>query len=235
MDFSSYVFSAPYFGWLCNGVLMTLSISMVSGIAAAGIGFFVLRCCMSPYHPIQAVGAAFVIVFRNLPLMPLLLFMTFAIPGLFRGLFGIPLAQGFEFPVFIIGLALNTAAYFAEILRAGVAAVVPEQTFAARTLGLSPRTIRNHVIFPQAVRVVAPALATRFIHNMKNSTLGLVVPLPMHLMEVVGQAGRIAGETFAWAEPLVFAACVHLSLALGLGWTLNHWASREQARIEAAP
>jgi ABC-type amino acid transport system permease subunit len=176
---------------------------------------------------------AFVTIFRNLPLVPLLLFLTFAIPGLWRALWGHSFPPGLELEILLLGLTLNTAAYFAEILRAGVSAVAPEQIYASRTLGLSPRTIRNRIIFPQAVRIVAPSLASRFIHNTKNSTLALVVPLPVDRMEVVGQAGRIAGETFSWAEPLVFAACVHLSLALGLGWILNRWASREQARIEA--
>jgi len=132
----------------------------------------------------------------------------------------------------LLGLALNTAAYFGEILFAGMAAVSPDQIYAARTLGLSVGAVRRYVIYPQAVRIVAPALASRFIHNIKNSTLSLVVPLPVGMMEVVGQAGRIAGQTFSWAEPLIFAACVHLLLAIGLGWLLNLWADREQSRIE---
>jgi hypothetical protein len=69
---------------------------------------------------------------------------------------------------------------------------------------------------------------------MKNSTLALIVPLPVQMMEVVGQAGRIAGETFSWAEPLMFAACIHLMLAIGLGGLLNNWATKEQARISVA-
>jgi ABC-type amino acid transport system permease subunit len=96
---------------------------------------------------------------------------------------------------------------------------------------LGVATIWRRVIVVQTIRIVAPLLASRFIHNMKNSTVALVVPLPVDEMEVVGQAGRIAGQTFTWAEPLIFAATVHLALALGLGWALNAWAVREQARI----
>jgi His/Glu/Gln/Arg/opine family amino acid ABC transporter permease subunit len=233
MNFREYVFGSPYFGWLCNGVLMTLLIALVSGILAAVIGFVVLRCRMSNRGWLRAVGVGFVGVFRNLPLVPLLLFLTFAAPGLWRHLFGHPFPQGLELNLLLIGLALNTAAYFGEILFAGVQVVALDQVYAARTLGLSRGATRRHVVYPQAVRIVAPALASRFIHNMKNSTLSLVVPLPVEMMEIVGQAGRIAGQTFSWAEPLVFAACIHLSLALGLGWLLNRWADREQARIEA--
>jgi glutamate/aspartate transport system permease protein len=234
MDFGLYVFGAPYFGWLCSGVLMTLLISMISGVCAGVIGFPVLRCQISRRGSLRILGAGFVIVFRNLPAIPLLLFLTFAVPGLWRQFWGQPFPAGFEFHLLLLGLTLNTAAYFAEILRAGVASVAIEQIYAARTLGLNPVAVRWHVIYPQAVRVVAPALASRFIHNMKNSTLSLVVPLPVEMMEVVGQAGRIAGQTFSWAEPLIFAACVHLSLALGLGFLLNRWATQQQVRVEAS-
>ena len=232
MEFRAYVFTAPFFGWLCDGVLMTLLISLISGLGAAVIGFLLLQCHLSP--SLRGIGVGFVLVFRNLPLLPLLMFLTFAVPGLWQQLWGHPFPQGLELYLLLLGLALNTAAYVGEILLAGVRAVAPEQILAARTLELARSRIRRHIVYPQAVRIVAPALASRFIHNMKNSTLALVVPLPVELMEVVGQAGRIAGQTFSWAEPLIFAACVHLLLALGLGGILNQWATREQTKVEAA-
>jgi His/Glu/Gln/Arg/opine family amino acid ABC transporter permease subunit len=233
MDFGRYVFGAPYFGWLCRGVLMTLTIGVMSGLLAIVIGCVVLRCHISTHRTLRGLAIGFVAVFRNLPLLPLLLFLTFALPGIWQHLWGRPLARGLELYVLLLGLALNTGAYLAEIFRAGVSAVPTEQVEAGRSLGLPPNCIRRRIIYPQAMRIVAPALASRLIHNMKNSTLALIVPLPVQMMEVVGQAGRIAGQTFSWAEPLVFAACLHLLLALGIGRGLNRWATREQARIEA--
>ena len=233
MDFARYVFGTPYFEWLCRGVLMTMLIAAVSGLGAAIIGFLVLQCRCSVRGPLRALGVGFVMTFRNLPLVPLLLFLTFGLPGLWTALSGSPFPRGLELALVVLGLALNTAAYLAEIMLAGVTAVAPQQVDAARSLGLTPGAIRRRVVYPQAARVVAPALASRFIHNMKNSTVALVVPLPVDVMEVVGQAGRIAGQTFSWAEPLIFAACVHLFLAVCLGHVLNRWASLEQARIGA--
>jgi glutamine transport system permease protein len=233
MDFSRYVFSPPYFGWLCRGVLLTILISIISGLGAAVVGFLVLRSRISSRAWVRALGIAFVMVFRNMPLVPLLLFLTFGLPGMWQQLSGTHFPRGFELMLLLLGLVLNTGAYLAEILRAGVAAVAPQQTEAAQTLGLPRRIIRRRVVYPQVVRIVAPALASRFIHNTKNSTLALVVPLPVDMMEVVGQAGRIAGQTFSWAEPLIFAAGLHLLLALGLGRVLNRWAIHEQSRIDA--
>jgi polar amino acid transport system permease protein len=231
MDFGRYTFGAPYFGWLCNGVIMTLVISVTSGFSAAVIGFIIFRLDISEYRWRRIVGVAFVTIFRNLPLLPLLLFLTFALPGVWRQLWGRPFPLGFELYVLLLGLSLNTAAYIAEIFWSGFTAVAPEQVFAARTLGLGRGAVRRRVIYPQALRIAAPALASRFIHNMKNSTLALVVPMPVEMMDVVGQAGRIAGQTFSWAEPLIFAACIYLVLALALSRALNRWATREQAKV----
>lgn len=80
MDFSQYVFGPPYFGWLCRGVLMTLLIAAVSGLYATVTGFLVQRCHISTNRALRGLGAGFVMVFRNLPLVPLLLFLTFAFP-----------------------------------------------------------------------------------------------------------------------------------------------------------
>src|ERR1051325_9814287 len=153
MDFGSYVFASPYFGWLCNGVLMTLLISMISGICSALIGFLVVRCRMSSHPPLRWGGKAFISVFRNLPLVPLLLCLTFGIPRLWREFWGHAFPQGLELHLLLLGLALNTAAYFGEILYAGITAVAPQQAYAARTLGLPLSAIRRHVIYPQAVRI----------------------------------------------------------------------------------
>ncbi len=77
-------------------------------------------------------------------------------------------------------------------------------------------------------------MTTRLIHNMKNSAIALVLPLAVDNMEVVGQAGRIAGQTFAWAEPLIFAAAVHLTLAVSMGFFVNKLAGITQRKVEAA-
>ena len=231
MDFSRYVFAQPYFGWLCRGMLMTLLIGTVGAAIGTMLALATLRCRYADSRLARNVATGYIVLFRNLPVMPLLLFLTFALPGIFRQIFGFPLPRGYELYFLITGLALNAGAYIAEILRAGVEAIPREQIETAHTLGLSQLTIRRRVIFPQAVRIVAPALTSRYIHIMKNSSMALVVPLSPGMMEMVGQAGRIAGQTFSWAEPLIFAAVGYLGLALILGRLLNLWANRAQARV----
>jgi ABC-type amino acid transport system permease subunit len=212
---------------------MTLIITGLSAGLALVLAWAVLRCQISARPYLRWAGFVYVIVFRNLPLVPLLLLLTFAVPHLWFWCWHHTFPRGLELYVVVFGLALNTAGYLSEILRAGVNSVPTEQMGAAKTLGLSAALVRRRVIYPQAIRITAPALNTRLIHNMKNSTLALVVPLPLDRMELAGQASRIAGQTFSWAEPLIFVASVHLGLAVGCGWALGRWAAKEQRKIEA--
>jgi His/Glu/Gln/Arg/opine family amino acid ABC transporter permease subunit len=232
MNFN-YVFASPYFGWLLRGLVMTLVISLVSGTAAALTGLGVMRLRLAHHRGARAAAVTFVMIFRNLPIVPLLLFLTFAVPNIFLQVFGRPFPLAFDLTLLLLGLTLNTAPYIAEILRAGALAVAPQQIDAARTIGLSNTAIRWLVVYPQAVRIVAPALATRWINHMQNSAMAIVVPLPLWQLEVVGQAQRIAGETFSWVQPVTAVAVIYLALSLGSGRLLNRWATRAQARIEA--
>jgi His/Glu/Gln/Arg/opine family amino acid ABC transporter permease subunit len=232
MNFREYVFAEPYFGWLCAGVQMTLLITALTTILSLVLGAVIAAFGTSSSRPGRLVAKTYVSLFRNLPLVPLLLFLVFALPGVFQSLTGRRFPVGMDFLLLVLGLSLNTSAYIAEILRSGIQALPAEHAFAARVLGLKPLAIRISVVYPQALRIVLPALGTRLIHNMKNSAIALVLPLPLEYMEVVGQAGRIAGQTFAWAEPLLFAAAVHLSLAILFSLIVNKLAREAQQKIE---
>lgn len=234
MNFAQYVFNEPYFGWLCRGVGFTLLITAVTTVLSLLLGTIIatMRTSRGVVGPV--IAKVYITVFRNIPVVPLLLFLVFALPGFYRSLTGLVFPTGMEFGLLIAGLSLNTSAYIAEILRSGIRAVPVEHYGAGHILGLSDGQIRRSIIYPQAIRVALPALGTRLIHNMKNSAIALVLPLAVDKMEVVGQAGRIAGQTFAWAEPLIFAALVHLTLAVSMGFVVNKLAGFTQRKVEAA-
>ncbi len=235
MQFQQYVFSQPYFTWLCRGLLFTLLITALTTVLSLLLGMFVVTLRTAPHRIRPVIAKAYITTFRNIPPVPLLLFLTFALPGLFKSLTGLSFPPGMEFGLLIAALSLNTSAYIAEILRSGIRAVAPQHHDAGRTLGLSPSRIRIFITYPQAIRIALPALGTRLIHNMKNSTIALVLPLSVDRMELLGQAGRIAGQTFAWAEPLIFAAALHLTLAVLLGLVVNKLAAIAQYKVEAGP
>ncbi|MCP4378806.1 MAG: ABC transporter permease subunit [bacterium] len=232
MNFGRYIFSEPYLGWLVSGVGMTLVITALSGTMAMVLALAVTTARISDRPSRRWMARIYICVFRNLPPVPLLLFLVFALPGLYRGLVGAAFPRGMEFGLLIAGLALNTSAYLAEILRAGIRGVPLQHWDAARVCGLGRGKTLLLAIYPQALRITLPALGTRLIHNMKNSSIALVLPLSPIYMDVTSQAGRIAGQTFAWAEPLVFTAGVYMTLTLVLSSLVSRMASRSQLKVE---
>ena len=113
----------------------------------------------------------------------------------------------------LIGLVMYTAAFIAEIVRAGIQSVGRGQTEAARSLGLSPvRTLRT-VIFPQALRVIIPPLISQCLNLTKNSSLGIVVGYS----ELTGIAQTMTQTAPAISIFLIIMLCY---LAMSLTWSL---------------
>jgi His/Glu/Gln/Arg/opine family amino acid ABC transporter permease subunit len=229
VDLEAYVFSQPYAGWLLHGMVMTWAIGVGSCALAVLFALLLLPLRLSSRPGLAWMARGWVCLFRNLPPVPLLLFLTFALPGLMREGLGIILPRNTEFGLLLLGLGLNASAYLIEILRSGLNAVPRSQFEVALALGMSPWACRVRVLYPQAISLVMSALVGRLIHTVKNSAVAMVLPLPVDRMEVLGQAARIAGQTFAWAEPLLAAALTHLCIATLLSAVLGRWARRQQA------
>jgi len=232
LDFRRYVFSPPYFGWLCRGIEMTLLVTLATTVLSLALATLIIVPRESRSRPVRVLAGVYVNVFRNLPPIPLLLFLAFGLPGAFLALTGRKFPEGSEFALLIAGLSLNTSAYLVEILRSGLRGVPAGQMDSARVLGMSPAATRRYVHYPQALRIALPALCNRLIHNMKNSAVALVLPLAVGRMELMGQVGRIAGQTFAWAEPLVAAAVFYLLLTLAMSAVASRLSQAAQRRIE---
>ncbi len=225
MNLARYVFSEPYFDWLLLGAGNTLLISFFSGTIALVLGTAI---ALAGYGRAgrKFLASLFTDVFRNIPPVPMLLLLSYSLPALTRELLGITFPAGMEFSLVVAGLSLNTGAYVSELVRSGLRAVPAEQYEAGLTLGLGRWRTLLQIVLPQAFRVAFPGLSTRIIHNMKNSSVALVLPLNLNRMELMGQSGRIAGQTFAWAEPLVFSTAVYLILAVLVSLCLSSMGKR---------
>jgi len=94
--------------------------------------------------------------------------------------YGLPVVSGLKLDAFLAGvlsLALSDAAFEAEVFRAGLQSVAKGQREAAETLGLSRWQTFRHIVFPQAIRTILPALGNQFVYVMKMSSLVSVVGL----------------------------------------------------------
>jgi len=132
-----------------------------------------------------------------------------------------------EFTALLLGLILYTAAYVAEVVRAGIQSVSKGQTEAAMSLGLKPGLVLNLVILPQALRVIIPPLTSQMLNLTKNSSLAVAIGYP----DFVSVAGTTINQTGQAIEGVALMMIVYLTLSLITSAFMN-WYNKKMALVE---
>lgn len=133
-----------------------------------------------------------------------------------------------EFFALLLGLSLYTAAFIAEIVRAGILAVEKGQTEAAGALGLRRQTILKLVVIPQAMRVIIPPLTNQYLNLTKNSSLAVFIGYP-DLVQVF--AGTVLNQTGAAVQVIAITMAVYLVISLVTSLIMNIY-NRRVALVE---
>ena len=217
MDLFSTFFNIPVLmqslPQLMNGLLVTIGIGATSIIAGLIGGLFlaVLRLYAGPV--VTALVRGYIDVFRSIPLLVLLIIVYYALPFV-----GVRLSPFFSA---VTALTLVSAAYTAEIFRAGIEAIPKGQFEASAALGLSNRYIMTDVILPQAIRIVIPPLTNNCINVLKDTALASVVAMP-DLLKHATQAQALSANP----TPLIGAAVIYLILLLPMVRYVAHLEKR---------
>jgi general L-amino acid transport system permease protein len=132
-----------------------------------------------------------------------------------------------ELIALLLGLAIYTASFIAEIVRAGIVGVPKGQTEAAQALGLSRGLALRLVIVPQATRIVIPPLTNQYLNLTKNSSLAVAIGYP----DFVGVTGTILNQTGQAVEVILLTMGVYLGLSLLTSLFMN-WFNRRMALVE---
>jgi len=133
-----------------------------------------------------------------------------------------------EFVALVIALVIYTAAFIAEIVRAGIVAVSKGQTEAAHALGLRPGPTLNLVVIPQAMRVIVPPLTSQYLNLTKNSSLAVAIGYP-DLVQIF--AGTVLNQTGQALEVIFITMLVYLVISLVTSLIMNIY-NRRVAIIE---
>ena len=151
---------------------------------------------------------------------------------LFPSLEGVPRLEGFnfvggsaitpEFAALLLGLSVYTAAFIAEIVRAGVLAIERGQWEAAQAIGLTRRQALRQVIVPQALRVVVPPLASQYLNLTKNSSLAVAIGYP----DLVSIANTTMNQTGQAIEGIAVIMGVYLTISLSISAFMNWYNAR---------
>jgi general L-amino acid transport system permease protein len=133
-----------------------------------------------------------------------------------------------ELIALLLGLTLYTAAFIAEIVRAGIEAVPRGQKEAARALGLRPWQVQRLVVIPQAMRVIIPPLTNQYLNLTKNSSLAVAIGYP-DLVSVF--AGTVLNQTNQAVEVILITMGVYLAISLATALAMN-WFNARMALVE---
>jgi general L-amino acid transport system permease protein len=133
-----------------------------------------------------------------------------------------------EFMALLFGLVIYTAAFIAEVVRAGIRSVSRGQTEAAYSLGLRPGPTLRLVVIPQAMRVIIPPLTSQYLNLTKNSTLAVAIGYP-DLVQIF--AGTVLNQTGQAVEVIVITMAVYLTISLVTSALMNLY-NRRMALVE---
>ncbi|MBU8877502.1 amino acid ABC transporter permease [Bacillus sp. FJAT-29790] len=193
-----------------EGFKNTLFSSIYALIGSFILGIIVAVMRIAPIKPLNWVGTAFVEFIRNIPLLIIAFFFYVGLP-----------AVGVTFSGFVAGtiaLAIYTAAFIAEAIRAGIQSVPKGQMEAARSSGLTYLQAMTTIILPQAIKIVIPPIGNQFINLVKNSSiLGMIAGLDLMYF-----GDLVSAHTFVTFDVYIFVAIFYLvltvPLSLGVGY-----------------
>ncbi|GAB1540135.1 amino acid ABC transporter permease [Scytonema sp. NUACC21] len=193
---------------LLGGALVTLQITALSVVLGTIAGSLIGIARLSPIVPIRWISRAYIDFFRGTPLLVQIFMIYFGLPALAQN-FGIPLRFD-RLVAAVIALSFNSAAYIAEIVRAGIQSIEPGQAEAASSLGMSGFQTMRYIIFPQAMRRMIPPLGNEFITLLKDTSLVAVIGFE----ELFRRGQLIVADTYRAFEVYTIVAIIYLVLTL---------------------
>ncbi|MBW4541904.1 MAG: ABC transporter permease subunit [Myxacorys chilensis ATA2-1-KO14] len=193
---------------LLKGALITLQLAAVSVFFGLIGGSLIGIARLSTLTPVRWAARAYIDFFRGTPLLVQIFMIYFGFPALLQAV-GLNFTFN-RFAAAIVALSFNSAAYIAEIVRAGIQSIEVGQSEAAQSLGLDSVQTLRHVIFPQALRRMLPPLGNEFITLLKDTSLVAVIGFE----ELFREGQLIVAENYRPFELYASVALVYLALTL---------------------
>ncbi|WP_410540925.1 ABC transporter permease subunit [Staphylococcus aureus] len=203
-------FISKYGSFFLKGIKITILISLIGVALGSILGAFVALMKLSKIKIISWIASIYIEILRGTPML-VQVFIVF---------FGITAALGLDISALVCGtiaLVINSSAYIAEIIRAGINAVDKGQMEAARSLGLNYRQTMKSVIMPQAIKNILPALGNEFVTLIKESSIVSTIGVG----EIMFNAQVVQGISFDPFTPLLLAAALYFVLTFVLTRIMN--------------
>jgi len=207
-DFDTIVRTAPYLFKV--GLVFTLKLTFLSTVGAIVLGTLLAMMRLSSSRLLSGVAGTYVNLMRALPLILIIFWFYFLVPYIVGWVTqaGRPIAVG-GFTSALITFVLFEAAYFCEIMRAGIQSIPSGQAGAGYALGLNYWQVMGKIVLPQAFRNMTPLLLTQMIVVFQDTSLVYV----LSLTDFLGAANNVAQRDGRLVEMFVFVAVVYFIIS----------------------
>lgn len=190
-----------------EGAKNTLLIAIFVVFLGVMLGISLALMKLSNRKIFNIIASCYIEFVRGTPILVQLYLVFFGLPKLAG-----PLGDHMEYVAGIIALSINSGAYVAEIIRAGIQAVDKGQLEAARSLGITKATAMRYVIIPQAFKNILPALGNEFITVIKESSIVSIIGIN----ELMYNTDTVRGNSFRPFEPLIVVAVIYFAMTFTL-------------------
>ena len=223
-DFTIVLSAWPF---LLQGLWFTFEITLIGVIGGIFFGSLLAVARLSQSKILSALAVGYVNLMRSIPLILVIFWVFFLVPWLIGWITraGRPIPLGAQLTIFVT-YVLFEAAYYAEIVRAGLGSIPPGQNMAADALGLSKTQAYIYVLFPQAMRNVLPILLTQTIILFQDSSLVYVISAT----DLLGAASKIAQRDGRLVEMYLTVGLVYFVFCFAASQAVKRLQTRLAAR-----
>ncbi len=209
-----------YSNFFIEGMQGTLLLSLFSVALGAFFGTFMAFARMSKFKLLRWPATAYIEFIRGTPLLIQLTFLFYGLP-----------MMGIEFPDIdfipnfqrmtagIVAISINSCAYIAEIIRAGIQAVDNGQNEAARAMGFNKIQAMRFVVLPQAIKNILPALGNEFVTIIKETSVVSVIGIA----DLTFRTSDVRSITYIQLEPLFIAAILYFVMTFSIGRLIGYF------------
>ncbi len=219
-DFSSVATALPV---LLKGMQTTAEITLIAILFGILFGTLLAMARLSPLKPLAWVATAYINLFRSIPLVMVILWFFLVVPQLMQVLFGTGVTD-IRFTSALVAFSLFEAAYYAEIMRAGILSVAKGQLSAGLALGFTRQEAMRIIILPQAFRNMIPLLLTQAVILFQDTSLVYVIGLS----DFFGTAYKVGDRDGRLVEMLLFAGGVYFIISFFFSKMVARFQKRSQ-------
>jgi glutamate/aspartate transport system permease protein len=206
-----------------DGMSFTLTLTALAMTGGIVFGTLLAMMRLSSFRPLSAVAGAYVNLMRSVPLVLVIFWFFFLVP--YIGAWAIGAKQPIQVGAFwssVITFTMFEAAYYCEIMRAGIQSIPRGQIWAGNALGLDYWQTMARIVLPQAFRNMLPVLLTQTIILFQDTSLVYVISAT----DFLGAAAKVANRDYRLVEMYTFVAVVYFAVSYGLSTAVRRFQDR---------